>query len=106
MKPGHFGELGAYQFRRDTWRMHTQEPFREALNRQASDRIAVLHYEWIRERLIRLGLPVNAYTISLAWNGGIQAVAGDHASAASLDYAERASTLAARYDSSALADSR
>jgi hypothetical protein len=104
--PGRFGELGAYQFKRDTWRMHTRAPFRQALDRLESDRVAVLHYEWIREELARRGLPVNSYTIALAWNGGIQAVAGDHAPAACLDYAERASTLAAQYDSTALADSR
>jgi hypothetical protein len=86
--------------------MHTRAPFRQALDRLTSDRVAVLHYEWIREELARRGLPVNSYSIALAWNGGIQAVAGDRASAAALDYAERASALAEQYDRTSLADSR
>jgi hypothetical protein len=106
MAPGRFGELGAYQFRRETWRMHTRAPFRQALDRLESDRVAVLHYQWICEELSRRGLPVTSYAIALAWNGGIQAVAGDRATAASLDYAERAATLAAQYDRNSLADSR
>jgi len=102
-RPGRFGELGAYQFRRATWRMHTREPFRLALDRSVADRVAVLHYEWIRDTLARRGLTVNSYTIALAWNGGIEAVAARRPPGAARDYAERALTLAEQYDRNALA---
>jgi len=102
-RPGRFGELGAYQFRRSTWRMHTREPFRLALDRGVADRVAVLHYEWIRDTLARRGLAVNSYTIALAWNGGIEAVAARRPPVAARDYAERALTLAEQYDRNAVA---
>src|SRR5437868_2873477 len=42
--PGPCGELGAYQFRAETWRMHSRRPFDAALDRRYSDEVAVLHY--------------------------------------------------------------
>jgi hypothetical protein len=102
-RPGRFGELGAYQFRRSTWRMYTREPFRLALDRSVADRVAVLHYEWIQDTLARRGLAVNSYTIALAWNGGVEAVAARRPPLAARDYAERALTLAEQYDRNALA---
>jgi hypothetical protein len=44
-QPGALGELGAYQFREDTWKMHTTAPFSRALDRRSSDAVAVKHYE-------------------------------------------------------------
>src|SRR5688572_3942865 len=44
-KPGKHGELGAYQFRSSTWRMHTSVPFQHAVDKGTSDAVAVKHYE-------------------------------------------------------------
>lgn len=92
-RPGRHGELGAYQFRRETWRMHSHAPFAQALDRDASDAVAVQHYEWICRGLQRAGLPVNAYNIALAWNGGLQAAVSRRSPMAARDYAERVDNI-------------
>jgi hypothetical protein len=92
--PGRFGELGAYQFRESTWRMHTAIPFARALERKVSDDVAVKHYEWLKSRLVSAGLPATCYNIALAWNGGIEAVVLGRSPAVAHDYAERAANLA------------
>ena len=91
--PGPFGELGPYQFRRSTWQMHTAAPFAGALDRNASDEVAVKHYEWIKDGLLRAGFPATPYNIALAWNGGLNAVVSGRAPAAARDYAKRAANL-------------
>lgn len=91
--PGPFGELGPYQFREATWQMHTATPFARALDRSASDQVAVKHYEWIKERLLRAGFAATPYNIALAWNGGLNAVVNGNAPAVARDYAERAANL-------------
>src|SRR6185295_13837375 len=73
-RPGAFGELGAYQFRPSTWRMHTSVPFERANDRTASDMVAVKHYDWIKRGLESAGVPATPYNIALAWNGGLGAV--------------------------------
>jgi hypothetical protein len=108
-RPGAHGELGAYQFRRTTWQMHTARPFTEALDRATSDTIAVLHYEWLRLSLEKAGHAATPYNLALAWNGGLRAVTAGRATRASHDYAQRATNLAAVYDrerGSLLADAR
>src|SRR4051812_36950851 len=65
-RPGPFGELGAYQFRPTTWQMHTKVPFNRALDRQASDEVAVRHYEWLKQRLAAANIPATPYNIGLA----------------------------------------
>lgn len=92
--PGTFGELGAYQFREMTWRMHTTTPFERALDRRVSDEVAVKHYEWLKRRLDRAGLPATCYNIALAWNGGVESVLRGRAPAVAHNYAERATNLA------------
>src|SRR5581483_3534765 len=52
---GAHGELGPYQFRQSTWRMHSHRPFYQAVNRQYSDEVAVKHYEWLRGGLEQAG---------------------------------------------------
>jgi hypothetical protein len=74
--------------------MHTSIPFSRALERKVSDEVAVIHYEWIKARLVSAGLPASAYNIALAWNGGSEAVVLGRAPAVAHDYAERAATLA------------
>lgn len=96
--PGPCGELGAYQFRSAVWRRYTTEPFANALDRRASDRVAVRHYEWLKRELVRRGYPANAYNVALAWNGGLGAVVGGRPCRAARDYAERAANLAADFD--------
>jgi len=93
--PGPCGELGAYQFRSETWRMYSRRPFSEALDRKCSDEIAVRHYEWIKSGLARGGVAPTVYNIALAWNAGVSAVVSDRIPASSRDYAARVSNVAA-----------
>jgi hypothetical protein len=104
--PGSLGELGPYQFREQTWKMHTQAPFSRALDRRSSDAVAVKHYDWIKSELEKRGVAVTPYTVALAWNGGIKAVVGDHPPAAAIDYASRAANLAAEFSRGRVADAR
>jgi len=93
LRPGRHGELGAYQFRAETWRMHTTVPFGKAIDRGASEAVAIRHYEWLERGLARNGLPATTYNIALAWNGGLAAAVRGRAPAAARDYAERVSNL-------------
>jgi hypothetical protein len=104
--PGSLGELGAYQFREQTWKMHTAAPFRRALDRRSSDAVAVKHYDWIKSELERRGIAATPYRVALAWNGGIRAVLAEHPPAPAVDYASRAANLALYFESSELADAR
>lgn len=94
-RPGKFGELGAYQFRRETWQMHTKVPFERAIDLAVSREVAIRHYEWLRRGLERNGLPQTPYFIALAWNGGLSSVVKGRSSRATRDYAERVNNLAA-----------
>lgn len=96
-RPGRFGELGAYQFRPTTWRMHTRLPFAEALDRHTADEVAIRHYDWIRARLQEGGLNPSTYYIAMAWNAGPTAVLTGTAGRASRDYAARVNNLAAEF---------
>ena len=96
-RPGPKGELGAYQFRSSTWRMHTKTPFYRAIDRQESDVVAVKHYEWLKRGLEQAGLPATTYNIALAWNGGLSAAIKGRAPRAAHDYAARATNLATIY---------
>jgi hypothetical protein len=91
--PGPHGELGAYQFRRTTWAMHTTKAFSQALVREQSDMVAVKHYEWIREGLVRNGFEATPYNIALAWNGGLDATVKGHAPRSSKAYAARVTNI-------------
>lgn len=93
-RPGPAGELGAYQFRRETWAQHTTRPFRDALIRAYSDEVALSHYEWLRAGLTRNGLAVTPYNIALAWNAGLTAVVKGRVPRAARLYAERVNNLA------------
>ena len=93
-KPGKFGELGAYQFRWETWRKYTSRPFTDALDRAKSDEIAVQHYEWIKAGLARNGIEPSVYNIAMAWNAGMTAVINGRVPAVSRNYAERVNNLA------------
>jgi hypothetical protein len=90
---GRFGELGPYQFRPGTWRMHSAQPFRMAIQRSAADEVAVKHYNWIKRTLERGGAEANVFNIAMAWNCGVEAVLSGRAPAASYHYAERVSNL-------------
>ncbi len=97
-RPGRHGELGAYQFRSSTWRMHTSVPFQQALDRTTSDIVAVKHYEWLKRSLEASRVPATPYNIALAWNGGLGAVIAGRSPRVAHDYAQRAVNLAASYD--------
>jgi hypothetical protein len=93
-QPGASGELGAYQFRASTWRMHTKRPFAQAIDRRCSDEVAVLHYEWIRATLLRAGIEPTVYNIAVAWNAGTGAVVRSQIPPSTRDYATRVNNLA------------
>lgn len=97
-RPGSHGELGAYQFRASTWRMHTSTPFSRAIDRPTSDVVAVQHYEWLRKSLEAARIPATSYNIALAWNSGFGAVTRGQSPARSHVYALRAANLAASLD--------
>jgi hypothetical protein len=90
---GRFGELGPYQFRPATWRMHTDKPFRLAVQREQADEIAVKHYEWIKRSFENAGVEVNAFNIALAWNSGVDSVLSGRVPNSSYNYAERVNNL-------------
>jgi hypothetical protein len=90
---GSRGELGPYQFRVSTWRMHTQKPFNMAIDRAAADEVAVSHYEWIKRGLETAGIDANTYNIAMAWNCGLGAVVGGRVPTESYRYADQVSNL-------------
>jgi hypothetical protein len=93
-RPGSLGELGAYQFREQTWKMHTSAPFSLALDRRVSDAVAVKHYDWLKSALERRGVEATPFRIALAWNAGLAAALGARPSPAAVDYATRVANLA------------
>lgn len=93
-RPGPCGELGAYQFRAETWAQHTQRPFADALDRGCSDHVAAQHYNWICERLVKNGLEASVYNVALAWNAGLNATIRGRAPRRSHDYAMRVGHIA------------
>ena len=93
-RPGPGGELGPWQFKADTWRMHTTRPFTDALDREEALRVACRHYDWICRGLAKAKKPQDAYHVALAWNSGLYAVLKGQAPARAHRYAERAANLA------------
>ncbi len=90
---GRFGELGPYQFRPATWRMHTKKSFQLANQREAADEVAIKHYEWIKRTLEKAGVDANSFNIAMAWNSGVDNVVNGRAPSVSYDYAERVTNL-------------
>lgn len=87
--PGAHGELGAYQFRRSTWRSYSSLPFEYARERVHADEVAIRHYEWLSRGFQKAGLAPTPYRIALAWNAGLNAALQGRAPRASHDYARR-----------------
>lgn len=92
-RAGSFGELGPYQFRRDTWRMHTRVPFSQAIDRVQADTVAVKHYEWIKRGLTEAGIDPSPFNIALAWNCGLSAVVSGRVPTVTYRYAEQVTNL-------------
>lgn len=90
---GRFGELGPYQFRPATWRMHTAKPFRLAVQRAEADEVAVKHYEWIKRTLEQRGVEASVFNIAMAWNCGVEAVLSGRVPNVTYNYAERVANL-------------
>ena len=104
-KVGPRGELGPYQFRPSTWRMHTKKPFARAVERQAADDVAVRHYEWLKRGLESNGIEATPYNIALAWNAGLDQVVNGRAPAAAYEYASQVNNLVAHLKGRQLANS-
>lgn len=92
-KPGPHGELGPYQFRERTWRMHTDMPFSLAIQREHADKVAVIHYEWLRRGLERNGIAPTPYNIAMAWNAGLSAVVNGRIGSRTRTYAQQVENL-------------
>ena len=90
---GRFGELGPYQFRPTTWRMHTKRPFSQATQREAADEVAVMHYEWIKQALEKAGVDASPFNIAMAWNSGVNNVLNGRVPGVTYNYAERVTNL-------------
>ncbi len=104
-QPGAHGELGAYQFRQATWRMHSRKPFRNALIRAHADQVALAHYDWLGQQLRRNGIPATPYNIAMAWNAGIGAVISGQVPRASRQYAQRVVNIARELERATVASS-
>lgn len=103
LRVGKHGELGAYQFRRGTWSMHSPLPFTRALERGESEKVAIEHYEWLRRGLERNGVAATPYNIALAWNAGLATTVRGRANAAAQDYAQRVTNLTREFQTMRLA---
>lgn len=90
---GSKGELGPYQFRSQTWRLHTRKSFQLAVVREHADEVAVKHYEFIRRGLRDAGIEPTPFNIALAWNSGLGAVQRGQVPVVSYHYAERVTNL-------------
>jgi hypothetical protein len=90
---GSKGELGPYQFRSQTWRLHTKKPFSLAVVREHADEVAIKHYEWIKRGLREAGIEATPFNVALAWNSGLGAVVRGQVPTVSYHYAERVSNL-------------
>lgn len=91
--PGPYGELGAYQFRRSTWKSYTTKPFEYARERKHADEVAIKHYEWLKRGFERAGVPATPYRIALAWNAGLTATLKGRAPQSSHRYAKRVTNI-------------
>ena len=87
------GELGPYQFRPSTWRMHTRKPFALAVQRQTADEVAVRHYDWLKRGLESNGIDATPYNIALAWNAGLDQVVNGRVPASAQEYASQVNNL-------------
>lgn len=94
---GKLGERGPYQFRRNTWRMHTNASFDLAENREVANTVAKRHYLWIQAQLKANGVEPSPYHIAIAWNAGVNAVIRGRVPAVSRDYANRVLNLAGTF---------
>jgi hypothetical protein len=90
---GSKGELGPYQFRPQTWRLHTKRSFALAVEREHADEIAIKHYDFIQRGLIQSGIDPTPFNIALAWNSGLGAVQRGRVPVVSYNYAERVANL-------------
>ena len=99
------GELGPYQFRPSTWRMHTRKPFALAVQRQTADEVAVQHYEWLKRGLESNGIDATPYNIALAWNAGLERVVNGRAPASAQEYASQVSNMVQNLQARVVANS-
>jgi hypothetical protein len=87
---GSNGELGKYQFTRQTWTQHSKQPFDWALGRSSEarlerDRVARAHAKWIEQHVDN----PTPYRMALVWNAGLATVQRNGFSDSSVDYAKR-----------------
>jgi hypothetical protein len=99
------GELGPYQFRPSTWRMHTRKPFALAVQRQAADEVAVRHYDWLKRGLESNGIDATPYNIAMAWNAGLDQVVNGRVPASAQEYASQVNNLVAHLQARLAANS-
>jgi hypothetical protein len=91
--PGKLGELGAYQFRKETWMELSKEPHSSARNPKIGNKVAGMFLNKIKDAYERHGIPITAYNCALAWNGGISSVVSNRVTPAAKNYAQAVHNL-------------
>jgi soluble lytic murein transglycosylase-like protein len=91
---GRRGERGMYQFRLATWRQHTNQAFYSAHNPATSYNVAVKHFQWLHDGLVRNGREPTPYLMAAAWNAGLTRALGGTLPRSTRDYASRVTNLA------------
>jgi hypothetical protein len=93
--PGAHGELGPFQFKRETWEHLTHLPFNAecACDPLLSFSIAAIHFHEIRIALLRAALDPTPARVAAAWNAGVGAVINHRVPKSALDYAARVTNL-------------
>jgi hypothetical protein len=98
---GSAGERGPWQFTLQVWQQHSSMPFEWAegyrvVQREEQRRVALDHIRHLQTMISFSKLPVNAYTVALAWTAGVSATVHHEPhrpSKAKRDYARRAENL-------------
>lgn len=70
--PGPAGELGFFRITPGVWSQWTNAPFATcATNHELEEFVATQHLLWLANRLSAHGRQVTAYSVAMAWNGGV-----------------------------------
>lgn len=98
-KIGAAGERSQYQIKSDVWKKYSHVPFWRATQREYQEeakRVASCYIDEIVNRLERRGINVNARSVALRWNGGVNQTKFSRHTAS---YASRVNNLYHHYSS-------
>ena len=93
--PGAHGELGPYQFKRETWRSLTPLPFDadHACDPEIAQSVAVKELGHIMSRLAVKRIPLTPENVALCWRRGIAGALSGAPDPAAAEYAKRVARL-------------